>query len=150
MQLLDTNKAMQERYTPCLSSRDIVLPRRLMVVLESGLVRKDGCVFLASLLAQCRSVSRHDFPDMTGYECFVNKVHLDNLACSQLVRIGVTFLHRVSNLLRTSDIHSPVIGIVSADDASVTARFHLLRAQEAWLSDDLNGYTEECIAVFEL
>ena len=150
MKLIRANKIMMTRYSSSLNASDVTLPRHLLSILESGLIEKDGCVFLCALLANCATIKQSYFPDMTGYECFVNHEHIDGVKLRKAIEIGVTFLARISIICRSFGVHGDIRGILSVDDKDVTVRFHLLRHEEAWLSDDIDGYEEDGVAEFEL
>ena len=150
MKLLRANKNMTRRYASCLMITDTALPRHFSSILKSELIKKDDCVFVKSLLAQCDAVSSNNFPDKTGYECFVNHIHIDGIELEKALKIGVAFLNQISIIIRKFGIHGAIRGIVSANDTDVTVSFHLLRPDEAWLSDNIEGYKEECVAEFEL
>jgi hypothetical protein len=127
----------------------IDLPAKLSDLLSAGVVDRDGCVFFAELAKRASNASRSDFPDLTGYECFVNHVHIDDYVedadPQTLAAMGVTFARRLCELLseRSGDFNV----IVGSDELSCSVRFHLVRAGEAWLSDDLESYRDEAIAV---
>ena len=153
MKLLRANKIMVERYGQNLIPHDTVLPRYLLSILKSGLIKKDGGLFLNALLKKCSSVNKSNFPDLTGYEWFVNHIHIDGTTSSELVNFGMVFLSQLSFICKTNDIQRSIRGIISIDDTcvvNVTVGFHLLRSGETFLLDNLEGYEEECIAEFEL
>ena len=153
MKLLRANKSMLERYAPYLTPTDIVLPHRLLSILNSGLVIKDGCVLFKDLLSECHTTSRDNFSDMTGYECFVNHIHLNGRNFIKMIKTGVSFLAKVSIVYKKSGTNVPLVGIISlieTDVSGITVRFHLNRLNEVWLADDIEAYEEECVAEFEL
>lgn len=127
----------------------IDLPAKLSDLLSAGVVDQDGCVFLAQLAKRASSASRSDFPDLTGYECFVNHVHVDDYVDDAnpqtLAAMGVVFARGLCELLskRSGDFNV----IVGSDDLSCSVRFHQVRAGEAWLNDDLESYQDEAIAL---
>jgi hypothetical protein len=131
------------------AERRIDLPAKLSDLLSAGVVDRDGCVFFAQLAKRASSASGSDFPDLTGYECFVNHVHIDDYVEDAdertLALVGVAFARRVCELLsaRSGDFNV----IVGTDELSCSVRFHQVRAGEAWLSNDLESYKEEAIAV---
>ena len=131
------------------SQHPIELPAKLSDLLSAGFVDQDGCVFFAQFAKRTSGASRSDFPDLTGYECFVNHVHIDDYVedadAQTLAAVGVAFARRLCELLsaRTGDFNV----IVGSDDLSWSVRFHRVRAGEAWLSDDLESYQDEAIAV---
>ena len=127
----------------------VELPAKLGELLSAGFIDQDGCVFFADLAKRAGSASRSDFPDLTGYECFVNRVHIDDYVEgadeSTLAALGVAFARRLSDLLSNGRGEFNVI--VGSDELSCSVRFHRVRAGEAWLSDDLESYQDEAIAV---
>jgi hypothetical protein len=131
------------------SQHPIELPAKLSDLLSAGFVDKDGCLFFAQFAKRTSGADRSDFPDLTGYECFVNHIHIDDYIedadAQTLAAIGVSFARRLCELLsaRSGDFNV----IVGTDELSCSVRFHRIRAGEAWLSDDLESYQDEAIAV---
>ena len=131
------------------SQHPIDLPAKLSDLLSAGFVDQGGCVFFAQFAKRTSGANRSDFPDLTGYECFVNHVHIDDYVedadAQTLAALGVTFARRLCELLSArSDEFNIIVG---SDELSCSVRFHRLRAGEAWLSDDLESYRDEAIAV---
>jgi hypothetical protein len=133
---------MMCRHAGQLLASETPLPDRLSAVLASGLAEREACVFLAAMLEKCSSVKPQDFSDQTGYECFVNHIHIDDYGESDMLRVAVAFMARVSDLLRETYVNVEFRGLISVDESGVTARFHRLRAGQEWLSSDLEGYEE--------
>jgi hypothetical protein len=131
------------------SQHEVDLPAELSDLLSAGVVDQDGCVLFAQLAKGTGSASRDRFPDLTGYECFVNHVHIDDYVegadAATLAAMGVAFARRLSGLL--SDHRGEFNVIVGSDELSCTVRFHRVRAGEAWLADDLESYQDDAIAV---
>ena len=131
------------------SQHPIDLPAKLSDLLSAGFVDQDGCVFFAQFAKRTSGADHSDFPDLTGYECFVNHVHIDDYVedadPQTLAAMGVAFARRLCELLseRSGDFNV----IVGSDDLSCSVRFHRVRASEAWLGDDLESYQDEAIAV---
>jgi hypothetical protein len=108
------------------------------------------------------------FPDLTGWECFVNSFHLEDevpvtVVLSDegepsisdrdqivLLRHGVAFGLEVCRL--ASGLASPVAlrCIVATNATNGTFRFHRIRPGEEWVLDDLNAYRSEKVAVIDL
>jgi len=127
----------------------IELPPKLSDLLSGGFVDQDGCIFFAEFAKRTSGASRSDFPDLTGYECFVNHVHIDDYVedadAATLAAAGVTFAQRLCKLLSArSDEFNIIVG---SDELSCSVRFHRQRPGEAWLSEDLESYRDEAIAV---
>ena len=115
----------------------------LAAILARGFVEEGGCLFFAESARRRDHAARSDFEDATGYECFVNRVDVDDyVAGSELVAQGVRFAEEVASSLGAK---GPCTVIVSAGDATCSVRFHRTRSGESWLADDLEGYTHEAI-----
>ena len=131
------------------SQHPIALPAKLNELLSAGFIDQDGCVFFARLAKRASGASRSDFPDLTGYECFVNHVHIDDYVedgdATTLAALGVAFARRLCELLSARSGEFNII--VGSDLVSCSVRFHRVRAGEAWLSEDLESYQDEAIAV---
>ena len=131
------------------------LPQKLVALLSEGFVEEDECVFLAKLKKKSE-VQRLDFPDRTGYECFVNHVHVEDylenggLPPLELLGRGMAFAHELADRLRA--LHGmKLFRIIVASDggATCTVRFHTVRHEEEWVGKNLNGFREEAIAIME-
>jgi hypothetical protein len=90
-------------------------------------------------------ISVGQFEDRTGYECFLNHVHLP---CrrgrrSFLSTFGYIAALRKSLAAFCNDRHFLIIA--SFSDGECTVRFHQFRQDERWLTDDLEGYELEAI-----
>jgi len=117
------------------------LSPKLSSILTAGFAEEKGCVFLAS--------EKRDFgsdhaaaQDETGYECFVNHVHVESLG------EALEFARRLKKAL-TSRFPCDFVVIVSFDGREATVRFHRLRAGQTWLNENLEQYREEGIAVID-
>lgn len=117
------------------------LSPELAGVLNAGFVEELGCVLLASQ-ARGSAFVREATQDETGYECFINHLHVRDLGeAMELAR-------RLNTALADAFAGSFVV-IVSYDGRDATVRFHRLRANQPWLSENLEDYLEEGIAVLE-
>jgi hypothetical protein len=122
------------RYLSHLQTHVSVLSPELSNVLVAGFVEKKGCVLLASE-APDSAFPRATTQDETGYECFINHLHVENLA------EALEFARRLNRALAERFTASFVV-IVSFDGREATVRFHKLRAGQTWLSENLEGYLE--------
>ena len=57
----------------------VVLSSELQSVLARGFVEEQGCVVLASEVHNAGHVRVSDLSDETGYECFLNHIHIASL-----------------------------------------------------------------------
>ena len=113
----------------------------LSSILTAGFVEEKGCVLLASEKRDSES-DRTATQDETGYECFVNHVHVESLG------EALEFARRLKKAL-TSLFPGDFVVIVSFDGRVATVRFHRLRAGQTWLNENLEEYREEGIAVLD-
>jgi hypothetical protein len=139
---MKTNQTMR-RYLSHLQSHEFALSPALSSVLISGFMEEKGCVLLA-LGARASAVAREasSQDDDTGYECFINHLHIKSLA------EALEFARQLKSAL-TERFTEDFVVIVSFDGREATVRFHKHRAGEAWLDDNLEGYREEGIAVLD-
>lgn len=109
-----------------------------------------------------------NFPDLTGWECFVNSFHLEDVVpvevnlseqgepsisdADQLVllRHGVAFALEVCRLAAGLPGPVPVRCVVATNRTNGTFRFHRIRAGEDWVLADLNAYQAEKVVVVDL
>jgi len=124
-----------------LQTHEIVLSPELSRVLAGGFVEERGCVLLASEAHNAAWTRVADTHDETGYECFINHLHIESLqeALELARRLIEALAERFTGRFAV---------IVSFDGREATVRFHRLRAGQAWLSDNLEEY-EEGIAVLD-
>jgi hypothetical protein len=121
----------------------------LVGIAERKLVRLDDCIIFDG-----ERDNRGDFPDRTGYECFVNHIHIDDLVpkCSPqtLVEQAVVLAASLNHRLRIMAPNTTFRFLISAhNDGGCTLRFHTVRSGEEWVADNLENYAEEAIAVIE-
>jgi hypothetical protein len=110
------------------------------------LIEVDGSIVLAREFEQAKGVTTNDFPDRTGFEAFVNHVHLSFGGTRQSLRTCIQSAIGLHNELSRYPSRAFTV-ILSILDDNCVIRFHQLRADETWLSDDLEKYTEESILI---
>jgi hypothetical protein len=137
---MKTNQNMR-RFLGELQTNRSVLSPELARVLNAGFVEEKGCVLLASE-ARDSAFDRAACQDETGYECFINHVHVEGLD------EALEFARRLNNALAAAFAVEFVV-IVSFDGHEATVRFHRLRTGQTWLSENLEEYREEGIAVLD-
>jgi hypothetical protein len=117
------------------------LSPKISYALVSGFVEEQGCVLLASEAHHTAFSRAADTHDETGYECFINHLHTKSL------QEALELAKRLDKAL-TERFAASFSVIVAFDGQEATVRFHKLRAGQAWLSDNIEGY-EEAIAVLD-
>ena len=135
-----TNQNMR-RYLSHLQTHDSVLSPELSSVLVAGFVEKEGCVLLASE-ARDSVAAPAVTKDETGYECFINHLHVKSLG------EALEFAQRLKKAL-AERFGVAFVVIVSFSGREAIVRFHKLRAGQTWLNENLEGYLEEGIAVLD-
>ncbi|AXI61956.1 hypothetical protein DLD99_16235 [Pseudomonas kribbensis] len=116
-------------------------------IARSGFVELDGCFFLANLDSFQRNASLKNFPDRTGYECFVNSIHIDDYVKTEFLACALSYLSSVFETWNKSGLPGVLQGAISGDKFDATVKFHLQRPGETWLSDDLEGYEQALFTV---
>ena len=128
-----------------------VLAGVLEEVLSEGLSYSDGCVLLKSQLRVAGLNIRARFEDETGYECFVNHIHLEDLVLTSdrclLFEQALLFGNEVAGLKSKIGVLEPLEFIIIEDGAEVSVRFHMVRMGQSWLSDNIEGYREAVAAI---
>lgn len=149
------NSNMQKLYGKLDSSKisAINLNHNLHKLLIPKFVKVHDTILLKTQ-KKLTKVSIDAFPDLTGYECFVNHVHIEDYiesVCSQkeLFKQGLSFATMLANELKLSFPNKPFWVILSVNKSSCNVRFHQLRKDERWLADNIEEYTKEAIMVLE-
>jgi hypothetical protein len=101
------------------------------------------------------------FPDLTGWECSVNSLHLDDAVPVEaessadgepvisdedqalMLRHGLGFALEVVRLVNELDEPVPVRCIIGTNTTNGTFRFHRARPGESWHTADLDAYSRD-------
>ena len=118
------------------------LPETLSNLAVRGFIEHDECFFLASTIEKKTNISSSDFPDKTGYECFINSIHIDDhIQSDYLINaclLAETILKKLSMLEKNQLLRI----IISSNEFGATLKVHLLRTGESWLASNLEEYDE--------
>jgi len=142
------------------------VPNSLANRAREGFKEVDGCVvprsFEAISVWSEKRPRANNADDETGFECGLNKVHLEDfvdadLPLSELARIGCAYGMYLRQALLDSKVSGDFRIIVSAQLPDLTlnvgnvctVRFHKIRPGQIWLHNDLEAYKEEANWVFE-
>lgn len=119
-----------------------LLPK-LMAIVDDGFVEhKSSSIFLKACLPHSESVDSEQFQDLTGFECFVNSVHIDELTSEDLVVQGVLFARALRNRWKFQIKDRKCVAILSASSDSTVVKLHTWRAGERWLDPDVDSYSD--------
>ena len=138
------------------SASGVTLDPRLGALIEAPLVRRAGCLLLEPLAANATGADA--FPDRTGYEAFINKLHVEDYVDEQsgtdddrlvaLVRQGVRAALDLAKRLERAGLYRVVLSL-DPDVRTVTLRFFERREGEPWGSSDPDSYALEEVAMFD-
>ncbi len=96
---------------------------------------------------------RSDFPDRTGYESYVNHLHIDDFVSDRRpdnwIEQGFALAAHLNDRLRDFAPATPFRFIIAANKDGCTLRFHVVREGEQWETQDLESYTEEAVAIID-
>jgi len=142
------NQAMLDLLRTLVAGAARPLASGLADLLREQLVQENGCWFLVALREGASTTSLASFPDRTGFECFVNHIHirdfLETSDAPECLRQGLRWAEHLRGKLEG---HGKFNIIVSCDDTDCSVRFHRVRPGESWLLDDLEGYRAESVLV---
>jgi hypothetical protein len=127
------------------------MPEALQTVLSQGIARENDCFLFAANRDGARSAPESRFQDMTGYECFVNLVHVARHGedDKESLAAALDFAAGTRRLLESLPEPRPEFRVIlTVDTDSCSIRFHARRNGESWLADDLEKY-EEAVAVLD-
>jgi len=123
------------------------LPPELINIASAGFDECDGCRFLSVLKGLKTNAGAGDFPDRTGFECFINSVHIDDYVNSDYLKCGCFFLTSVFREWNAMGLTDTLQGIISTDEFGSLVKVHVLRTGESWVSDDLERYEDALLVV---
>jgi len=127
----------------------VPLDPNLEKVADGGMVLIDGCYFLCDQANGQTNVTIKDFQDRTGYECFINHIHVDDYVSGDLVNQSIGYACRVFEKWNEQKFDGEFIAVIAfttnedTNEDEATVRFHYRRKAESWLADDLDGYNDE-------
>lgn len=140
---------------PAKFARSQSLSERLSQLLAPGFSVLDEAIVFTSRRKVGENVGAKNFPDLTGFECFVNHVHVEEEldgpieSATSLLKQAIAFAFATMNQLRSVFPRKSFRVIVAATASGCGVRFHVVRPKEEWLARDLDGYGEEAILVLE-
>jgi hypothetical protein len=149
------NQHMRDLLTRGADLTEIYVPSPFQLLVAGGFKDVEGCVFFRELFHHDALTALAMHHDMTGYECAVNAIHLEDYLEKGMAReapaLAATAVKCVDWLAERLRRFSsePFRIIVSVDRRNCTLRFHKVRDGESWLADDIEAY-EEAIAASDV
>lgn len=139
-----------------LAKNDVVLNENLSNLINLGFVEFEGCVLLNGLKKPPNHAQIADFQDKTGFECFINKIHIEDYFADkktpkkERAKQAVEFGRKLKEKLSLAFDCNRFEIFFSTDGEHYIVNFHKIRNGEMWLSDNLDGYKDEGILVFNV
>ena len=120
----------------------------LQKLLDSGFKNSNDCYFLETLFNQQSHIQQSDFIDKTGYECFINSIHIDDYVEKDYFEQAILFASNLVELWNCSNYGKKLLIIVSETDFGFNLKFHLKRESEQWIDiKDINKFEEALIVI---
>lgn len=141
--VLMNNKMRDEIIAINLNGRS--MPKRLANILSHGFLEEEGCFFLASLKKKSGNVTLKRCHDHTGYECFVNSIHIDDYVNGDYLVYAFLFVEKCFNYWNKLGRDEVLNAVISKNRFGSVVKIHLVREGQSWLSNDIEGYREEAI-----
>lgn len=123
------------------------LDPHLLEILNQGFVERDGCYFLKHFYEKCKSLTRKDFIDRTGYEAAVNEFPMNIFVENANFTHTILFVKMLSiywgELTNGEDINI----IVAETNFGFLVRFYVVRDGEEYHDENLENYDEGVLIV---
>ena len=143
------NNKMLKSLLPLLGKIESVPTATLEDIIDKGFKVDSDRIFLSGLFENCDSVNADSFPDSTGYECFINRLNIDDYFDENWLLISIWYSELLSQKLKNKYPKSLFRFIISLDEFTCAVRFHQKRDGEEWLQKDLEKYTEESLLIID-
>jgi hypothetical protein len=129
------------------------MPPWLRELLSSGLIERDNALALRGA-DTARHPDRDSFPNVTGYEAFVNHFHVDGIADGfddlRVAWAAAEIRTQLQEIASAQPVRIIVSRNLSGQPICSTVRFHRVRSGERWLTDDLEGYGNEAVGFLDV
>jgi hypothetical protein len=152
MRIVDMNNAMKRLYSPDWDLSGVQLPKELNEVIAGGVVLHDGCYVLKEIFEANPHVHLDQYDDRTGYESFMNHMHIKDNGGSRLP-VAFAYLRRISELLQREFPDQQFVGVISSTrrGRDCVARFYAKHEGEPpLLPDDLEDYKINAVCLLDL
>ncbi|GAB4570262.1 MAG: hypothetical protein Tsb0020_24900 [Haliangiales bacterium] len=126
---------------------DPPLTSELLTIARSGFTASNGCFIITYFSDIDTNVSAEDFPDATGYECFLNSINIDDYVDDHYLSQGILFVEEVFNAWRQANSKQPLVANMVLDEIGLKVKFHMQRDGEQWLDSDLEEYEDGVMIV---
>lgn len=117
----------------------------LQKLISGGFIFHNGCYFLRSLYGIQSHISESDFIDATGYECFINSIHIDDYVEIDLFEQAMLFADKLIELWKIQNNGLILTVILSETEFGFNIKFHTCRKNEQWINEDEMDKFEEAM-----
>jgi hypothetical protein len=115
----------------------------LLEIFSDGFLVMNDCYFLNKLFQQQAHINASDFVDKTGYECFINSLHIDDYVENDFFIQAMLLTERLISEWNKLNNHLILEVVLSETDFGVNVKFHVLRQNENWVNEnELNKFSE--------
>src|SRR5690348_11855866 len=122
--------------------KTITLAPALQEIVSAGFKRWNDCVLLGYFADKESNATLADLHDRTGYEAFLNHVHIEKYVSSDIGHNALCFAFSILAKWQKDGWDGELNAIVSIRNETANVRFHIRRPEESWLAQDLDGYSE--------
>ena len=106
----------------------------LLHLSNGGFIENNGCYFLKKLYNINRHLKESNFPDKTGFECFVNSIHIDDYTNDDFLAQAIFFLNEIF-INWSQDGDKILKGIIGQTEYGANIKFHVVRDGENWIDE---------------
>jgi hypothetical protein len=137
----------------------VPVPEQLLRELSSGFKEVHGRIVPTSFEGD---MTAEPTLDETGFECLLSKTYIQDFVTpdaplSELCRVGLAYGFYLRRAISESAVHGDFRFIVDAqlqspdgpEGNACSVRFHKLRPDQPWLSEDLESYTHNALLVMD-
>ena len=136
------NKKMYNLYNS-IEFDKVNLDKKLLSIVSNGFLEVDGCYFISKLFENCNNVSKADFIDKTGYECFVNSIHIDDYVDNIFLGQAFLLVEKVFEIWNEKNKAYLLTGLVSETEFGANVKFYLKRPNEEYIKiDEIEKFEE--------
>ncbi|RVU36796.1 hypothetical protein EOI86_16665 [Hwanghaeella grinnelliae] len=126
---------------------NLVISPSLQLLLDEGFLWRGGACLLAHFADGQRNFRPNDYQDLTGYECAVNSLHIEDYATTDVVAQTYMFVEQLVGMWNRTHTDEKARVIVTSDEGDVVVKMHTIRIGEEYLAADLEGYLDAVLEV---
>ena len=105
----------------------------LKEIITDGFVNINECYFIKSLYNLQSHINELDFQDKTGYECFINSIHVDDYVEKDFLLHSILLSDLILKLWNDLKNNLILNVIISETDFGYNLKCHIKRVNEVWI-----------------